>query len=91
MSELFLNAPGNELIVASHSQNVKQRHVVLVKRPELSHKDKNIQTEVTSLFGKCDEEKVQIFVFECSEEKYKDVRKINTQVKYRYQKNLLKY
>ncbi len=63
MSELFLNAAQNELVVESHSQNAKQRRFVLVKRPELSHKDKSIQTEVTSLFGRRNEEKDQIFVF----------------------------
>ncbi len=49
---------------------------MLVKRPELSHKDRSIQTKVTSLFGKWNEEKVQIFVFKCREEKSKAVRKI---------------
>ncbi len=61
----------NELIVESHSQNVKMRHFGSVKRPKLSQKDKNIQTEVTSLFGKCNEEKVQIFAFKCGE-KYRN-------------------
>ncbi len=42
---------------------------MLVKRPELSQRDKNIQAKVTSLFGKWNEEKVQIFVFKCREEK----------------------
>ncbi len=74
MSELFLNAPENELIVESH--------FVLVKRPELSQKDKNFQTKATSLFGKWNEEKVQIFVFKCRGEKSKAVRKTNTQLKY---------
>ncbi len=54
--------PENKLIAESHSQNVTQRHFVLVKGPELSQKDKNIQTKVTSLFGKWNDEKVQIFV-----------------------------
>ncbi len=39
-----------------------------------------------SLFGKCNEEKVQIFAFKCREEKSRAVRQINTQVKYRYLK-----
>ncbi len=64
---------------------------MLVKRPELSRKDKSIQTKVTSLFGKCNEEKVQILVFKCREEKSKAVRKINTQVQYRYLRILLMY
>ncbi len=50
-----------------------------MKRPELSQKDKSIQTKVTSLFGKWNEEKVQIFVLKCREEKLKAVRKINIQ------------
>ncbi len=58
---MLLNATENELIV--ESQNVKQRHFGLLKRPEHSQTDKNIQTKVTSLFGKWNEEKVQIFVF----------------------------
>ncbi len=62
--------------VESHSQKVKQRHFVLVKRPELSQKDKDIQTKVTNLFGKRNEEKVQIFVFKHTEEKPKAVGKI---------------
>ncbi len=82
MSELFLNAPENELIVESHPQNDKQSHFVLVKRPELSRKDKNIQTKVTSLFGKCDEEKVQVFVFKCREEKRKIYLSIVTKYLY---------
>ncbi len=63
----------------------------MVKHPELSQRDKNIQAKVTSLFGKWNEEKVQIFVLKCREEKSKAVRNINTQVKFRYLKNLLKY
>ncbi len=53
---------------------------MLVKRPELSQKDKSIQTKVMSLFGKWNEEKVQIFVFKCGEEKTKTVRKTNVKV-----------
>ncbi len=63
----------------------------MVKRPELSQTDKNIKTKVKSLFGKWNEEKVQTFVFKCREKKSKVVRKIHTQEKYRYLKNLLKY
>ncbi len=61
--------------VESLSQNVKLQHFGLAKRPELSQKDKNIQTEVMSLSGKCDKEKVQIFVFKCREEKEKYLEK----------------
>ncbi len=45
-----------------------------------SQEDKRIKTKETSLFGRCNEEKVQIFVFRCVEEKSKVVRKTNTQV-----------
>ncbi len=55
---------------------------LVVKHPELGQKDKSIQTKVTSLFGKCNKEKVQIFVFKCREEKSKVVTKINTQENY---------
>ncbi len=78
MSELFLNAPENELIVESHSQNVTYQHFGSVKRPEHSQKSKSIKTKLTSLFGKRNKEKVQIFAFKCREEKSKAVRKINT-------------
>ncbi len=64
---------------------------MLVKRPELSQKDKSIQTEMISLFGKCNEEKVQIFAFKCREEKYDVIRKLKIQVKYRHLKDQLKY
>ncbi len=72
MSELY--APENELIV--ESQDVRWRHFGSVKRPE--QKGKSIQTEVTRLFGKCNKEEVQIFVFKCREEKSKVFRKNNT-------------
>ncbi len=61
--------------VESHSQNVQWQHFVLVKCPELSHKDKSIQTKVTSILGKWKEEKAEIFVFKCGEEKSKVLEK----------------
>ena len=40
MSQQLLNAPQRQLIVESHSQDVKQTHVVLVKRPEQQQREK---------------------------------------------------
>ena len=40
VSQLFLNAAQRQLIVESHSQDVKQTHVGLVKRPEQQQREK---------------------------------------------------